>query len=410
MTIIYKNFGVTGQVGVHPRRVQLIVTDSLATLTTANYLQPESLLPSVVYATDIFDCIYNYNKTTKSGSYVELLPTITAGVITLNVAEGNVTLPTIANHIATYTNTTGGLSEDPATAISGGNIQAGLSGTAGYLASFPATLSKGSLHVAAVANTGDTITTVSNVAMGQASIVSIPDPANASGRFLVGATATPFVSGNFPKNSGTGGLMVDSGLAVSNIATTSTAVLLTPAGDQSITAHNLTVAQGNLQAGSSGHAGTVGSFPSSSSNGELILAAVNAGGAFNTTISNGTMGQSSVITIPDPAGATGNFVVAPAALVTNNAVKASGTAGLVVDGGYAFHAGTTGSYAGGGTSNAFTVTGMASSWIVTASILTQSNTASIVKAVPSSNTLTITFSADPGAATTVSWIASTASV
>ena len=44
-------------------------------------------------------------------------------------------------------------------------------------------------------------------------------------------------------------------------------------------------------------------------NGKLIVKAVNAGGAFNTTISNGVMGQASVVTIPDPGAATANFVL-----------------------------------------------------------------------------------------------------
>jgi hypothetical protein len=53
--------------------------------------------------------------------------------------------------------------------------------------------------------------------MGQASVISVPDPGNAAGQFLVGATATPFVSGNFPQNSGTAGLMVDSGIPVNTL-------------------------------------------------------------------------------------------------------------------------------------------------------------------------------------------------
>lgn len=199
---------------------------------------------------------------------------------------GDVTLPTIANHIATYTNTTGTLAEDAATAINGGNLQAGLSGTAGYLASFPSTASKGSLRVTAVANTSNTVTTISNAAMGQASVISIPDP----------------------------------------------------------------------------------------------------------------------------AAATANFVVAPAALVSGNIVKASGTSGLLVDAGFALKANTTAAYAGGGTSNAFVATGLAATSIVTASILASTNAVSITKVVPSANTLTVTFSADPGAATTVSWIAITPAV
>jgi len=65
--------------------------------------------------------------------------------------------------------------------------------------------------------------------------------------------------------------------------------------------------------------------------------------------------------------------------------------------------GTTAAYAGGGTSNAFTATGLVSTDIVVATILASTNAVSICKAVPSADTLTITFSADPGAATTVQW-------
>lgn len=65
--------------------------------------------------------------------------------------------------------------------------------------------------------------------------------------------------------------------------------------------------------------------------------------------------------------------------------------------------GTTAAYAGGGTSNAFTATGLAATDIVVATILASTNSVSITKAVPTTNTLTITFSADPGANTTVQW-------
>ena len=60
--------------------------------------------------------------------------------------------------------------------------------------------------------------------MGQASTISIPDSANALAQFVVGATATPFVSGNFPQNSGTAGLMVDSGVSVASLSSVITQV------------------------------------------------------------------------------------------------------------------------------------------------------------------------------------------
>jgi hypothetical protein len=402
-----------GLTSVTPSVIYILTSDTYATVTTTGYLTQSAAhgntyndtQMALVYTTDDgpvwLKVVITYSGATVLNTVVSLVETS---------SPGDVILPTVANHLIVSTNTSGTLANLTGTAINDGSIQAGLSGTAGTLISYPATASKGSLIVAAVANTGNTTTTLSNDAMGQASVVNIPDPGNAIGQLLIGATATPFVSGNFPQNSGTAGLMVDSGVAVSALAQTANVVVLAPSADQTITAHNLIVSQGNLVAGSSGHAGTLSSFPATASKGSLVLTAVANTGNTTTTISNAAMGQASVISIPDPAGATADFVLAPAALVSGNAVKASGTAGLVADAGYAFHAGTTGTYGGGGTSNAFTVSGMASTWIVTASILTQTNAASIVKAVPSTNTLTITFSADPGASTTVSWIASTASV
>lgn len=284
--VIYQlPYPLAGSSGIFPTQKFMVVGDNLATVTTAGYLNGVNLEGFPLATTDIINCLYSFNPVTNVGTFEQFGVSISNGVITLTALSnaGEITLPTIANHIATYTNTTGHLSEDPATAISGGNIQAGLSGTAGFLASFPATLAKGSLRLTAVANTGDTLTTISNAAMGQASVISIPDP----------------------------------------------------------------------------------------------------------------------------AGATADFVLAPAALVNNNLVKASGTAGLVVDAGFALHAATTAAYGGGGTSNAFVTTNMTASSIVTATILSQANAASIVKAVPGTNTLTVTFSADPGAGTTVSWISVT---
>ena len=277
--------------GNYPQFKFAVFGDNLTSVTTAGYLNSSSIEAGLPLGNaDVIMALYSFVPQTNTGSFGIFTVSIAAsnGQITLTAwgNPGDVVLPTIANYIAHFTNTSGTLSSNAVNVINAGNIQAGLSGTAGTLASFPATSAKGSLIVAAVANTGNTNTTISNVAMGQASVISIPDP----------------------------------------------------------------------------------------------------------------------------GAATADFVVAPSALVSGNFVKASGTAGLVVDGGAALHAGTTGTYGGGGTSNAFTVTGMASTWIVTASILTQTNAASIVKVVPSTNTLTITFSADPGAGTTVSWIAFTAAI
>lgn len=288
--IIQLPLPIAANTGVSPNIKTMTVTDNLATLTAAGYLNSGNLQGYTLDVDDILLVIYSYNQIIRAGTFGIFTVSISNGVITLaeDVTTGSVTFtsPSVANHMAVFSNTTGNLTDDVATAINGGNIQAGLSGTAGTLASFPATASKGSLILSAIDNTGDTDTTISNMAMGQASVISIPDPATA----------------------------------------------------------------------------------------------------------------------------TANFLLTPAGLVDGNIVKASGAQGLIVDAGFALKANTTAAYAGGGTSNAFTATGIGATSIVTAVIVASTNAVSIVKAVPSANTLTVDFSADPGAATQVSWIAITPAV
>ena len=78
--------------------------------------------------------------------------------------------------------------------LSADGFTAGASGTAGTFISYPTTASKGTLILAAVDNDGATNVTISNAAMGQASVVSIPDP---------GAATADFVLATAGKNDGT---------------------------------------------------------------------------------------------------------------------------------------------------------------------------------------------------------------
>lgn len=167
---------------------------------------------------------------------------------------------------------------------------------------------------------------------------------------------------------------------------------------------------GDITAGSDSNAGIFESYPATTASGTLRLAAVDSSADVAVTISNADHGQASVYSIPDVGAATGQFLVKTAALVDGQLIKASGTAGVVEDAGFSVIANTTAAYGGGGTSNAFTATGLTTSSIVTASILTSTNAVSIAKVVPTANTLTITFSSDPGASTTVSYIAITPAV
>lgn len=65
------------------------------------------------------------------------------------------------------------------------------------------------------------------------------------------------------------------------------------------------------------------------------------------------------------------------------------------------------SWGGGSASHAFTLTGITASSIVVGVITTSTNAVSICKIVPTTNTATVTFSADPGAATVLYFIALT---
>lgn len=182
------------------------------------------------------------------------------------------------------------------------------------------------------------------------------------------------------------GLTISTGnLAVSAGTITSSGTITTSAGNLVVTAGTITSSgaiqslTSNVTAGSSGNAGTHISFPATAANGVLILAAANAGGAFNTTISNGTMGQSTVYTLPDILAATGGIVVSTAA------VRMKSVAAAAAAGGAAAQSFT----------DAFSTTGsnIIGNWN------TQTNPASVLKIVPGNGSFVVTSSADAGVGT-----------
>lgn len=92
----------------------------------------------------------------------------------------------VVNHIAKFVDTTGTVDDTAGVAINSGNIQAGLSGTAGTLISFPAVAANGSFIWAAVGNAGNFNATVSpKSTLGQATVYTIPDPGAATANFVL---------------------------------------------------------------------------------------------------------------------------------------------------------------------------------------------------------------------------------
>ena len=136
---------------------------------------------------------------------------------------------------------------------------------------------------------------------------------------------------------------------------------------------------GNVTAGSSGNAASLISFPATAANGTLIISALNAGGAFNTTIRNSVMGQSTVYSIPDILAATGGIMVSTTALRVKHVAAAAA--------------------AGGAAAQSFTDAFCTTGSTVIGNWNTQTNAASVLKIVPGNGSFVVTSSADAGVGT-----------
>jgi hypothetical protein len=289
MAVLSWTTEVTGFEGIVPKLLYIETNDTFATITTAGYLNP-SVEAGMEFTNEAMALVMS----TTGPLWLQTALVGANHNLVSPSSSVNVVLPTIANHIATYTNVTGTLSEDAATAINGGNIQAGLSGTAGTLSSFPATAARGSLRIVGANSAGDTVTTITNASQAAARTYTIPD-AGAASNFLM-----------------------------TNNATT-----------QTIATGSLALTVGTLTLGSSGHASSLTIFPISAANGSFSIIPLNIAGNFTATLSNANIGQSTVYSLPDAGAATSNIAVTTGATVANNFVMASGVAGQIVDSGVA---------------------------------------------------------------------------
>lgn len=95
------------------------------------------------------------------------------------------------------------------------NVNAGSSGVAGYLRSYPATAASGYLELQALNSAGNYAAIIRNASLGQAVTWSLGDPGTATS--LIAQFPAAPTSGNFPQASGVAGLLVDSGFGVNNV-------------------------------------------------------------------------------------------------------------------------------------------------------------------------------------------------
>jgi len=163
----------------------------------------------------------------------------------------------------------------------------------------------------------------------------------------------------------------------------------------------------DINAGFSGSAGDLTSFPPTAARGLLRIRATDGVGNYNTTIINDTARTlSTSYVIPDVANTNGSFLTAAGTtpFVNGNFPVAVGTKGHMKDSGAKLISGTTLPYAGGGVNNNFVISGMTAAFVGSCTIRTSTSPVSIVKATPGVGILAVEFSADPGAATTLDYI------
>jgi hypothetical protein len=225
-------------------------TDSLATVTAAGYLT-DAVKEQLI-------SIHVPTATSPGGTIAFVTTTNGAAVLSVSVTG---VAPNLVYTLVEPTFAGG--------AIFAGNVQAGLSGTAGRFISYPAGAGLGTLQFAAANSAGNFNTIITNASQAAARTYTIPD-AGASSNFL----------------------------------------MTNNAGTQTIATGNLALTVGTLVLGSSGHASSLRIFPGTAANGSLFFVPVNNAGNFVTTISSAAgLAQSTVYTIPNSGAASTNFVV-----------------------------------------------------------------------------------------------------
>lgn len=110
MAILSITTDVVGQIGVKPRRIAILSTDNLTTITTAGYLNGSNNSGYQIEPTDNIVIFYNYNPSLQTGTMGYFTASISNGVVTFTnsftVATANITTATITTGTITTLNAT----------------------------------------------------------------------------------------------------------------------------------------------------------------------------------------------------------------------------------------------------------------------------------------------------------------
>ncbi len=184
---------ITGFEGVTPRTVYIKCNNTLAEVTTANFLAGAQEQGYIFYPTDIFNIAY----LGRSGIFI---PTFTGNSITLSNEGGDVTLPVVSNDFAVFDGTSGTIKD------------------AGYSPSDAAktkvVMANGAVTINHIAQFADTAGTLKDGGvLGTAAAKAASDNSKASLASVNGAT----VINNLLKASDIVGTVQDSGIAASAV-------------------------------------------------------------------------------------------------------------------------------------------------------------------------------------------------
>jgi hypothetical protein len=270
MAILSIQIGETGLEGISPRVIYIDTNDTLSTVTAAGYLN-KAVAQNFDFSESDMALVTTQASSTAAKEVAWLEVSLSGGNWSLVPANspGEVVLPTVANRLAYFTNTTGTITSAAGDATQDGNLNLGTNGNRGYLNLFAATTNTGSLRIQSANNLGNYINIITNAPTNQATQFAFPDP----------------------------------GVAGTTVLLTDNATV------QDITTGDLQVSAGELISGADGSAGTLRAYSGTASAGQMVINCPLTT-AFNAVVQPiATLGQTTTYSIPDPSAAAAAFQV-----------------------------------------------------------------------------------------------------
>lgn len=225
MSILSVKVDKSGISGVSPKIVYIDTDDSIAEVVTSGYLSAVQQKHNMVFLdSDIALVVTKESSSSRVQSDWYSL-TNTGGIWKLDQSPptGSVILPTTINHIATYDDSEGVLTQDPLLVLTENSIQAegdviagDSSGIPGFFEIFTPTSSLGTFNLSAFPNSGDFNVSISNNPHAQNTQYNISD---------AGVTNASFLTTVLPADPATNIILFEATVTAAALASSGTVVL-----------------------------------------------------------------------------------------------------------------------------------------------------------------------------------------